>query len=382
MSIKFSYCLFNPIFTLFRVVSLYLKHKEMNMKKATKQNPQKFNNKRLLWSILGVILGIIIVSFWLVINIIENHRDVGNRALGEHLTSNYDFDLELIPQNCDGVSGKVDIVLITDANYMDFTRVAINSAKQTKCPLSSYHFYVMTLDVSDADVNALKALEDKNVEVTVLPQKEADLFYIRDTHVSKTSLLKYYIPNTLPQLDKVLYIDSDILVLRDLNKLYNTDITGKYLAAVKDPSWFFENTHVLELNLEKRGFYFNSGVMLLNLKKFRKDNLIQKLEDYTNNNFRTYMDQDALNVVVGNDVVLMDFENNAINFFFEHVDLATMAQFYDRHWHNYVDVFAPATIIHFASSKKPLGTVASKDEFFYMLQKLWYKYYTPLPPLD
>ena len=59
--------------------------------------------------------------------------------------------------------------------------------------------------------------------------------------------------------------------------------------------------------------------MLLNLKKFRQDNLLQKLEDYTNNNFRTYMDQDALNVVVGDDVVLMDFENNAMNFFFEYL---------------------------------------------------------------
>lgn len=360
------------------------------MKKDTKQKEQSTSTSKdegMKWVIVGVILGIIVIGLWLAADVLDKRAaKVASYEQGTSQTAseaaNYDFDLSLTPENCTGVDGKVDIVLITDANYMDFTRVAINSAKQTKCPLSRYHFYVMTLDVSDADVNALKALEGENVAISVLPQQEADLFYIRDTHVSKTSLLKYYIPNALPELDKVLYIDSDILVLHDLNKLYNTDITGKYLAAVKDPSWFFENTHVLELNLEKRGFYFNSGVMLLNLKKFREDNLVQQLEDYTNNNFRTYMDQDALNVVVGDDVVLMDFENNAMNFFFEHVDLATLGQFYNRNWHTYIDVFAPATIIHFASSKKPLGTVATKDEFFYMLQKLWYKYYAPLPPLD
>jgi lipopolysaccharide biosynthesis glycosyltransferase len=300
----------------------------------------------------------------------------------EQQAKSYDFDLPLAPENCDGVNGAVDIALITDANYMDFTRVAINSAKQTKCPLSQYHFYVMTMDISESDVQALKALEGNNVAVTVLPQKEADLFYIRDTHVSKTSLLKYYIQDALPNLDKVLYLDSDVLVLHDLNKLYQTDITDKYLAVVKDPSWFFQNTHVVELDLEKRGFYFNTGVMLMNLAKIRADNLVQKLEDYTNNNFRTYMDQDAFNVVVGDDVVLLDFENNAMNFFFEHVDLPTLARFYNRSWQSYEDVFAPATIIHFASSKKPLGTVVQKTEFFFMLQKLWYKYYTPLPPLD
>ena len=78
----------------------------------------------------------------------------------------------------------------------------------------------------------MKALAGNGVTVTVLPQKEIDLFYIRDTHVSKTSLLKYYIAEALPQLDKVLYMDSDVLVLHDLNGLYRTDIEGKYLAAV------------------------------------------------------------------------------------------------------------------------------------------------------
>ena len=355
--------------------------------KADKKNTQNTKDEGLIWVIVGVIFGIVVIGLWLVADIMD--RKAATVATYEQdeqqyaqQTPDYDIDLPLAPQNCEGVNGAVDLVLITDANYMDFTRVAINSAKETKCPLSRYHFYVMTLDVSESDVNALKALEGENVVIDVLPQKEADLFYIRDTHVSKTSLLKYYIPDALPKLDKVLYIDSDVLVLHDLNKLYRTDISGKYLAAVKDPSWFFENTHVLELNLEKRGFYFNSGVMLLNLKKFREDNLLQKLEDYTNNNFRTYMDQDALNVVVGDDVVLMDFENNAMNFFFEHIDLATLAQFYNRNWQTYIDVFAPATIIHFASSKKPLGTTVPKTEFFYMLQKLWYKYYSPLPPLD
>lgn len=70
----------------------------------------------------------------------------------------------------------------------------------------------MTLDVSASDEAALKALAGNGVTVMVLPQKEIDLFYIRDTHVSKTSLLKYYIAEALPQLDKVLYMDSDVLV--------------------------------------------------------------------------------------------------------------------------------------------------------------------------
>lgn len=337
-------------------------------------------DKGMKWVIALDVLAIIIVGLFVAAALLD--RKAENEAAQVAARPNYDFDLALTKEDCTDVSGVVDVVLITDANYMDFTRVAINSAKQTKCPNSTYNFYVMTVDVSASDEEALKALAGDGVTVTLKPEQEVDLFYIRDTHVSKASLLKYYIAEAFPELDKALYIDSDVLVLHDLNRLFKTDIEGKYLAAVKDPSWFFENMHVVELNLEKRGYYFNSGVMLMNLKKIREDGLKEKLEDYTNNNFRTYMDQDAFNVVVGDDVVLLDFENNAINFFFEHIDLATMNRFYDRNWENIQEVFAPVIILHFASSKKPLGRVVPKEEFFRMLQRLWYKYYQGLPPLQ
>ena len=334
-------------------------------------------DKGMKWVIIADVMAVVIVGLLLWASYIE--REVQQQ---QDVVKTYDFDLQLTPQNCKGVDGTVNVALITDANYMDFTRVAINSAKQTKCPNSQYNFYVMTLDVYDSDISALKAMETDKVKITVLPQKAVDLFYIRDTHVSKASLLKYYIAQALPELDKVLYVDSDVLILHDLNALYQTNIDGKYLAAVKDPSWFFENTHVLELNLDERGFYFNAGVMLLNLQKIRDDNLLAKLEDYTNNNFRTYMDQDAFNVVVGNDVALLPFKNNTMNFFFEHIDLPTMAKYYNENWQNLEDVFADATILHFASSSKPLGAVVQKTDFFYMLQRLWYKYYQGLSPLE
>ena len=358
------------------------------------ENKKNVENKDpgVKWVIFGVVwFGIVIVLLVLsnILNkmgeqeAVEEAEAAQKVAVEQKKSSvNYDYILPLTPQNCEGVEGDVDIVLITDANYMDFTRVAIQSAKENMCPGSQYHFHVMTMDVSQSDVQALKALQTDNVSVRVLPQQEANLFYIRDTHVSKTSLLKYYITDALPELDKVLYIDSDVLVLHDLNKLYQTDVSDVYLAAVKDPSWFFQNTHVVELNLEERGFYFNSGVMLMNLAKIREDNLVAQLEEFTNNNFRTYMDQDALNVVVKDKVKLLPVEDNTMNFFFEHNDMSTLSEFYGRDWKNYEDVFSPAVILHFASSKKPLGPAVDKTKFFRMLQRLWYKYYEPLPPLD
>ena len=340
------------------------------------------------WVIIADIMIALVVALLVTASYIERNvkkQEAENIAKASTQTStstsapkNYDFDINITPLPCPDTKSNLDIVLITDENYIPYTQVAIKSAILAKCPQNIYNFHIMTLDVTQSSQKELQSLAEENVNINILEQQEVDLFYIRGTHVSKTSLLKYYIANVLPNVDKALYIDSDTLILQDLTNLYNTDIENKYLAAVKDPSWFFENYHVKELGLEYRGFYFNSGVMLMNLKKIRDDNFIQALEEYTNNNYRTYMDQDALNVLVKNDVVLLDVEYNTMNFFFDHNPIDVLAKFYNRQWQNYEDVFKNATIIHFASSKKPLSATVNKTEFFYMLQKLWHRYYKNL----
>ncbi len=348
---------------------------------------EKKKDSGMKWVIVADVMIAVVVFLLVLASYIERGakknealKEIENQKSEEEIVElkSYDFDLKLKDENCDGVKGNVDVVLITDKRYVDFTRVAMKSAIETKCPDSRYNFHIMTMELNDADKEKLKEFESDEIKVSLLEQKEIDLFYIRGTHVSKTSLLKYYIPEVLGGLDKVLYIDADVLILHDLTKLFDTDVNDVYLAAVKDPSWFFENNHVVDLGLEKRGFYFNSGVMLMNLDKMRKDGLIEKLEEYTNNNYRTYMDQDALNVLVGESVKLLDVENNTMNFFFEHNSIKVLGEFYGRNWTDYEDVFSRAVILHFASSKKPMGTVVKKDEFFYMLQKLWYKYYREL----
>ena len=74
--------------------------------------------------------------------------------------------------------------------------------------------------------------------------------------------------------DKILYLDSDILVLGDLSSLYNTDIQDKYIAAVKR----YDFSPKLKKDL------FNCGVMLYNNKKWQEDNISQKIVNTINEN--------------------------------------------------------------------------------------------------
>ena len=94
--------------------------------------------------------------------------------------------------------------------------------------------------------------------------------------------------------DKVLYIDTDALVLKDISHVWEIDNTDYYLIGVKD--YGVININYLEtLNLSGR--YINSGFVVFNLKKIREDGIVQKWFDIINERELKFPDQDAMNIV-------------------------------------------------------------------------------------
>lgn len=108
----------------------------------------------------------------------------------------------------------------------------------------------------------------------------------------------------LPQnLDRILYIDADILCINDISELYNLDLTDKLYAAASHTS----DSNIPELvnKLRLRNFeaesYFNSGVLLMNLETIRKEVSRKDILDYiAQNSLRLLLpDQDVLNALYG-----------------------------------------------------------------------------------
>ena len=85
-------------------------------------------------------------------------------------------------------------------------------------------------------------------------------------HINHMTFARYYIPNFVTE-DKVLYLDSDLLVTDDLEELFELDLGENYLAATR--SCF------------GAGIGFNAGVLLINNKKWQAENIRQKLIDLT-----------------------------------------------------------------------------------------------------
>lgn len=127
------------------------------------------------------------------------------------------------------------------------------------------------------------------------------------TH-SYISLSAYYrlkLPSILVELDKVLYLDCDVIVNTSLKDLYDTDITDYYAAGVKDIA-MTSSGYVPKL--ENNNIYFNTGVLLLNLDKMRKDKIEIEFEDYTIKNIQSIKvgDQEILNKVCQGNIKQID----------------------------------------------------------------------------
>ena len=108
-----------------------------------------------------------------------------------------------------------------------------------------------------------------------------------------------YIRLLLPMLvsvETVLYLDCDIMVRKNLSDLFRTNLQDVYHAAVLDT--VRENAR-RESQMENQEKYFNSGVMLINLEKWRQDNIIEQFRSFKHkySNKGIYRDQRVLNGV-------------------------------------------------------------------------------------
>jgi lipopolysaccharide biosynthesis glycosyltransferase len=118
---------------------------------------------------------------------------------------------------------------------------------------------------------------------------------------------KMVFPEILPKaVKKVLYLDIDIIVNEELTELFNTDLKDKYLAAAVEEGLMPQaDDQRKRLMLKDDTDYFNAGTMLINLEKWRNDNIKAKIIDFVNKYpYRIiYADQDLLNAIAAGDYI-------------------------------------------------------------------------------
>ncbi len=247
----------------------------------------------------------------------------------------------------------VDIVFITDENYILPTKVAIRSIIRN-ADKNTYGTIYIICDFAVSQQNEFTELATDKIRVNIIfVTDEMRMEYVKEhEHVTVSALYKFMLPEILPMLDKVLYLDVDILVNDDLQKLFDVDIEEFYLAAVEDMAVVKRHDKTIS-----NGKYFNSGVMLLNLKMLREENMAEKLiDERMRDKDMRFMDQTVLNRILGKKVRYLPLKYNCITNFFVYFTNKEVAGFYGDSALENADALNKNVIKHFAGTKKPWNT--------------------------
>ena len=209
------------------------------------------------------------------------------------------------------------VALITDKNYVIPTAVAIQSLIRSFKRKERLIVCIIFCGVDEKDKRLFQKFTRKNVEIRIIDYDAHNLTQYNEDgyYVTETALVKFCIPRLLPEYDRILYIDGDVLIQRDMTDIFKTDIDGYYAAAVEDMIGVISTGLHKKLGLRR---YFNSGVLFLNARKFREDRLEERLFAVKASHPEYWcMDQDVFNDVFSMKVLFLPQKWNLMmpNFF-------------------------------------------------------------------
>lgn len=250
----------------------------------------------------------------------------------------------------------VNIAFITDENYAEPTMIAIQSAIENKNTDTKYIIHVLAYNLCEKTRKTMEHFSSvNNITLKIIEINNLEKYrnIKQSRYITPTACLKFDLPLIISDTEKILYLDSDIIVQDDLYYLYNTDIENYYAAVIEDAVTLTPaNYHKSSICLNDR--YFNSGVLLLNLKRMKKDNSPQKLLTWREHNQGFYMDQDALNEILGQQVIYLSCWYNFITFYPEKHSAHLLSKLYGTKVpNNKIEAYEQAVILHYAGPNKP-----------------------------
>lgn len=172
-----------------------------------------------------------------------------------------------------------------------------------------------------------------------------------DYHVTVPTYYRFKLAEVLPKIDKILYLDCDVIVKTSLKEIFDINLDDFSLAMIKDVNW--EN-EAKRLNLNN---YFNAGVMLINLDFWRKNDIQKKLFEFAQNNkdIILWQDQDVINCVLKDSIKELPNKYNYQYFLYKEPDF---------------EEYQNCSILHMAGAfkpwLKPLNHFIYDEYYFYL----------------
>ena len=206
----------------------------------------------------------------------------------------------------------INIIFSSDNNYAPYMGVAICSILENRKVNYPIDIYILDGGISNENKDKLKILEEKyGVKITYILM---DISFFKDFYISgyfsQATYYRILIPDLLPNINKALYLDCDMIINGDIRELYDINIDNYFFAAVKDEG--YSSHFFVTQEATKNETYFNAGMMLFNLLKWRETNInktiirfIKEKNSQLNNH-----DQDAINSILYGKWLVIPYKYN------------------------------------------------------------------------
>lgn len=219
----------------------------------------------------------------------------------------------------------IPIALAANNYFIPYTATLLQSIIDNASNENNYDILVLTQDIKGDSKKRIQSMLAAHPNFSV---RYADPSYLMEgynfcvkDHFSLQTYYRLVLPELIPEYDKIIYLDSDMIVMTDIAELYYTDVEGYLVAACLDPDTaglyngyakdkksFMNNV----MKLENPYSYFQAGTLVLNLKEFRKTYTMKYVLDFAVSEMWQLLDQDILNCLCKNKVKYVDMSWNVM----------------------------------------------------------------------
>lgn len=233
---------------------------------------------------------------------------------------------------------KISVCLSTNNNYVQHMAACISSILKNKNSDEFINVYIIDGGISEENKLNLAFFERRYacklfyIFPDLNKMKNCKIF--KSDYISQATYYRLFIPELIPQEDRIIYLDCDIIVRKSLKELYCKSFNNNLVLGVNDVG---AKDGAERLKISE---YINAGVLVINSKQMREENIVFKFLDFINSRQDIIQNhnQDIINYVCDGRIGIIENEFNA------QVRRSNFSKF---------DRLEDPVILHFISSKKP-----------------------------
>ena len=194
----------------------------------------------------------------------------------------------------------INIAYMTDDNFCKVTGISMFSCMENTN--DRLHFFIYDTGVSKANKALLNTMCENRAEITWIDANGNDEVN-RMTGIYKyvggfATLIRVFFDRFIPDdIDRLIFIDGDTLITGNICELWETDLKGKCIGMATD---CLRPAYKEYIGMDRSAPYYNSGVLLIDLKRYRESNLSERFINMLNNkdiiSHFSIMEQDLWNV--------------------------------------------------------------------------------------